>query len=184
MEPRALSRYLREGDDPDLRRRRWVVGLSLLGAAMGQVVALYQTGIVKHLPDPPGPFDSDRVDASEYAYKRFESPDGPAMVASYAVTAWLAAAGGPDRPGSSPWLPVALAAKTLYDTGLAAELAREEWQDNRALCAYCQVATVASAASLAFALPEAARAARRLLGRDGAGDGGAGGVAAAMAGVD
>ncbi|MEW5929138.1 MAG: vitamin K epoxide reductase family protein [Gemmatimonadota bacterium] len=176
MEPRALSRYLREGDDPDLRRRRWVVGLSLLGAAMGQVVSLYQTGILKHLPDPPGPFDSDRVDASEYAYSRFDTPDALAMVVTYGVTACLAGAGGPDRPRTTPWLPVAAALKTLYDTGVAAELGREEWRDNRALCAYCQVATVASAASLALALPEAVRAARHLLGRDGA-DGSAGGPA-------
>ena len=70
MNPTALSRYLRGGDDPDLRRRRWLVGLSLLGTTAGGLVGLYQTGIIKHLPDPPprgrsGLFDSDRVDASE-----------------------------------------------------------------------------------------------------------------------
>ena len=166
MEPRELSRYLREGDDPDLNRRRWVVGLSLLGAAMGQVVSLYQTGIIKHLPDPPPQslFDSDKVDASDYAYKRFDTPDGLPMIASYAITGLLAGAGGPDRPRNTPLLPIAMAVKTLYDTGLAAELAREEWQDNKALCAYCQVATLASAASLALAMPEAMRAVQGLLG--------------------
>ena len=45
------------------------------------------------------------------------------------------------------------------------KLAREEWQENRAFCAYCQTATLASFASEAFALSEAARAARLLLGR-------------------
>lgn len=165
MKPKALSRFFREADISELNRRRWVIGLSLLGAAMGQIVSLYQTGIVRHLPDPPaGPFDSDRVDASDYAYSRMETPDGLMMVASYAVTALLAGAGGPDRTERHPALPIAMAAKVLYDTGLAAELAREEWRENRALCAYCQVATLCSAASLAFALPEATRAARRLLG--------------------
>jgi Mn-containing catalase len=53
MDATKLSRYLCEGDDPDLRRRRWVIGLSLVGTAAGQIVGLYQTGIVKHLPDPP-----------------------------------------------------------------------------------------------------------------------------------
>ncbi|MFI7575749.1 hypothetical protein [Micromonospora sp. NPDC049497] len=48
---------------------------------------------------------------------------------------------------------------------LAVELGREEWRDNRALCAYCQVATLASAASAVLALPEARRALRRLLSR-------------------
>lgn len=164
MEPRALSRYLREGDDAELTRRRWVVGLSMLGVAAGQVVSLYQTGIVKHLPDPPGPFDSDRVDASEYAYKRADSPDGLAMTVSYALTALLAGTGGPDRPRTHPLLPMVMAAKTLYDTGLAVELGREEWNDNKALCAYCQAATLASAASLALALPEAIRAAKTYFG--------------------
>lgn len=173
MDPTRLSRELREGQSPDLTRRRWVLGLSLLGAAMGQVVALYQMGIVKRLPDPPGRlgrvFDATRVDASDYAYKRMNMPDAPAMVTTYGVTAMLASAGGMDRARSTPWLPIALAAKTLYDSATALTLGREEWEENEALCEYCQVATVASLASFALALPEAVRAARHLLGRDGAG---------------
>ena len=144
-----------------------MIGLSVLGTTAGQLVALYQTGIIKHLPDPPsgGLFDSDRVDASEYAYSRFSPPDAPLMIITYGVTAWLAGAGGPDRPRNAPWLPIAMAAKTLYDAATTVKLAREEWQDNRAFCAYCQTATLASFASVAFALPEAVRATRRLLGR-------------------
>lgn len=170
MDPTRLSQYLRKGDDPDLRRRRWVIGLSVLGTTAGQLVALYQTGIIKHLPDPPprglwGLFDSDRVDASEYAYSRFSSPDAPLMILTYGATAWLAAAGGPDRPRNAPLLPVAMAAKTLYDSATTVKLAREEWQENRAFCAYCQAATLASFASVAFALTEAIRAVRHLTGR-------------------
>ena len=147
-----------------------MVGLSLLGTTAGQLVGLYQTGIIKHLPDPPprglwGLFDSDRTDASEYAYSRFDSPDAPLMIVTYGVTAWLAAAGGPDRPRTKPWLPLALAAKTLYDAATTVKLACEEWKENRAICAYCQTATLASFASVAFALPEAVGAARNLLGR-------------------
>ena len=166
MDPTRLSQYLRRGDDPELRRRRWVIGLSVLGTTAGQLVALYQTGIIRHLPDPPsgGLFDSDRVDASEYAYRRFSSPDAPLMIITYGVTAWLAGAGGPDRPRNAPWLPMAMAAKTLYDAATTVKLAREEWQEHRAFCAYCQTATLASYASVAFALPEAVRATRHLLG--------------------
>lgn len=47
---------------------------------------------------------------------------------------------------------------------MALKLGREEWGENRALCAYCQVATACSLASAALALPEAADAARNLLG--------------------
>ena len=61
---------------------------------------------------------------------------------------------------------MALAAKTLYDSYVAIKLGREEWQENEALCDYCQTATLASLASACLALPEAAEAARTLLGGD------------------
>lgn len=161
MHPAQLSHELRHARSADLGRRRWIVGLSMVGMAMGQIVGLYQTGILRRLPDPPvGPFDSSRVDASDYAYKRLDTPDGLMMAGTYAVTAILAGAGGRDRAHDHPALPVALAAKTLYDSYVALKLGREEWQDNKALCAYCQLATLASLASAALALPEAVRAVR------------------------
>jgi uncharacterized membrane protein len=164
--PTELSRDLRRRTDPDLRRRRWLVGLSLFGVAIGQVVMLYQTGILRRLPDPPvGPFDSERVNASDYAYKRLQLPDAVLMVATYAVTAALAAAGGRNRSEEQPFLPVALAAKTLFDVGTNLKLAQEEWADNKAFCAYCQTASLVSIASLALALPEASRGLRNLLSR-------------------
>lgn len=166
MRPQQLSHELREGKTPALAKRRWVMGLSMVGAAAGAIVALYQTGVIKHLPDPPLKiFDSDRVDASSYAYKRLNSPDGPMMLINYGVTALLAAAGGKRRARQSPWLPLALGGKTLFDLALCLKLGREEWRENRAFCAYCQTATLASAASVVFAAPEAMQAARRLLNR-------------------
>ena len=163
--PARLSGYLRTGGDPELRRRRGVVALSLLGVAVGQIVGAYQTGLVRRLPDPPGPFDSARVDASGYAYSRLTTPDALMMIVSYGVTAWLAGAGGPARSERAPVLSLLTVAKAAADTVVALELAREEWRDNRALCAYCQVATLASAASAVLALPEARRALRRLRSR-------------------
>ena len=161
--PRRLSRELREGQSGDLRRRRWLVGLSLLGVAIGQVVTLYQTGIIRRLPDPPfGPFDSERVNASDYAYKRLQVPDAALMVVTYGITAALAAAGGKNRAEEQPLLPVAMAAKMAADIGTNLKLAGEEWAENKALCAYCQAASLISFASLALALPETLRALRRL----------------------
>jgi hypothetical protein len=166
MDPTRLSRELRTAQSDDLRRRRWIVGLSLAVVAVGGIVGAYQTGIVRHLPDPPGPFDADRVDASDYAYKRMSTPDGLLMTTTFAVTASLAGAGGADRAARQPFLPLATAAKTIYDAVTALRLAREEWQDNRAFCAYCQLATVTSLVAAALALPEAARAAKVLIGLD------------------
>jgi Vitamin K epoxide reductase family len=161
--PGQLSAYLRTASDADLRRRRWVIGLSLLGAGMGQVVGAYQTGLLRHLPDPPvGPFDSDRVDASDYAYARAQSPDGVLMLLTYALTAWSAAAGGHDRAEHRPWLPLLMTAKVGSDVATNWKLFAEEWRTNRALCAWCLGANVASNVSLVLALPEAGRALRRL----------------------
>mgnify|MGYP000589601338 CR=1 FL=1 len=167
MEPKQLSQELRQGKNPHMSRRRAIIGLSMLGGSMGQIVTLYQTGIVGHLPDPPGQqlFDADRVDASNYAYSRFNSPDGPIMVLNYALTAWLAAAGGLDRARRNPLLPIAMGIKILTDGIVSAELAREEWSENKAFCEYCQVATVCSFASLVLAVPEMVTATRILLGR-------------------
>ncbi|GGG54645.1 vitamin K epoxide reductase family protein [Hymenobacter glacieicola] len=166
MDPTQLSLELRHGQSPDLKRRRWIIGLSLLGVAAGQIVSLYQTGIIKHLPDPPlGPFDSDKVDASDYAYKRMDTPDALPMIVTYGITATLAGAGGLHRASKQPLLPVAMGVKTLFDSLTTVKLGRDEWQENKALCFYCQVATVASFASLALALPEAIKGAKKLLGR-------------------
>ena len=161
--PTELSQYLRTGSDPDLRRRRWVIGLSLLGAGIGQVVGAYQTGLLRHLPDPPvAIFDSDRVDASDYAYARAQTPDGMLMLLTYALTAWSAAAGGQDRAEHRPWLPVLMAAKVGSDVATNWKLFGEEWRTNKALCAWCLTANLASNASLLLVLPEARRAVRRL----------------------
>lgn len=166
MTPAQLSHELREGQSPELTNRRWIIGLSLLGAAAGQIVSLYQTGIIKHLPDPPVPlFNSDKVDASDYAYKRVQTPDALMMVVTYGVTAWLAGAGGKNRAQTQPWLPIAMGVKALTDVGTAVQLAREEWAENKAFCAYCQAATVASIASVAFAVPEVVKAVNKLFKR-------------------
>lgn len=162
--PRQLSLELREGEGDELYRRRWIVGLSFIGAAMGQIVSLYQMGILRHLPDLPTRYtDASRVDASDYAYKRFATPDGLMMLATYAVTAILAGVAGRDRSREQPLLSLALGAKTVYDAALCLKLAREEWRENKAVCSYCQTASLVSLASVALAAPEVVRAARTLL---------------------
>ncbi len=165
--PRELSRQLREDTGGDLARRRWTLGLSFVGVGAGMIVGLYQMGVLRRLPDlPVRGFDATKVDASDYAYKRLQTPDGLLMVASYAVTAILAGAGGKNRAKDNPALPIALAAKTLYDLATALKLGQEEWTETRALCGYCQAATVASLVSAGIAMPEAVRAVRQVLSGD------------------
>ncbi|NDJ17813.1 vitamin K epoxide reductase family protein [Myxacorys almedinensis] len=166
MEPKQLSEELRKGQNPDLTRRRFIVGLSFLGATMAEAVSMYQVGIIEELPDLPIPgIDSSKVDASDYAYQNFDTPDGFMMLANYSVTALLAGAGGKDRATQAPFLPITMAAKTLFDSILALRLARIEWRDNEALCAYCQVATLCSLTSFILAIPEARTAFQHLFGQ-------------------
>lgn len=167
LSPADLSQQLRQGQSRDMQLRRWAVGLSLVGVAAGIVVSAYQTGLVKRLPDPPGGlFNATRVNASDYAYKRLQTPDGLLMIANYAATAILGGAGGAHRGTRAPWLSLALAGKAMADVVVNAKLFVEEWRTNRALCQYCLAANLASWATLLMALPEAMQAGRRLLGRD------------------
>lgn len=164
LPPSQLSHELREEQSPDLTRRRLGVGLSLIGAAIGGVVGAYQTGILKRLPDilPGRIWDAEKVDASDYAYKRLQTPDGMMMIGTYALTAGLIAAGGKDRAEQAPALPLAASGKALFDLITCIELAREEWRENKALCSWCQVATALTAAVFALTVPEALRASRTL----------------------
>ncbi len=44
-----------------------------------------------------------------------------------------------NRATEKPAIPIAMGLKALYDAVTAVRLAREEWQDNKKLCEYCQV---------------------------------------------
>ena len=162
--PAQLSRELREGTGPDLARRRWAIGLSFAGVAVGAVVGAYQTGMLRRLPDiAPGKiWDAEKVDASDYAYSRLQTPDATLMIVTYGITAALVAAGGKERARDNPAIPIAAAAKAAYDLVTCIRLGREEWQDNQALCSWCQLATLISAATTVLALPEAVKGARQL----------------------
>lgn len=160
LSPSELSQQLREGQGPDLARRRAGIGLSLAGAVIGAVVTAYQTGLIRRLPDilPGRIWDAEKVDASDYAYRRLQQPDAPAMIVTYGLTAMALSAGGRDRARENPALPVIASLKAVGDLGVCVALAIDEWRENRRLCSWCQVATLISAATAALTLPEALRA--------------------------
>lgn len=162
LEPSRLSRELREETNPDLRKRRIGIGLSLFGAVLAGAVTAYQTGLVKRLPDilPGEVWDAEKVDASDYAYQFLQGPDGPMMLANYGLTAMALAAGGAERAKQNPALSYLAAGKAASDFAACLVLARQEWRENRKLCSYCQVATAISGATLALSIPEALSAAR------------------------
>lgn len=155
-EAQALSRELRTGDDPRLTRRRGIVALSLAAAGAMGVIALYQMGIIKHLPEPPLPhMDADKVDASAEAYATLGTPDAVLGLGSYALTMALASMGGADRARRHRWLPLALAAKVGLDVAQAGKLTVDQWTKHRAFCFWCLTAAAATFAMVPLAVPEA-----------------------------
>jgi uncharacterized membrane protein len=162
MEPEALSRELRLGTGEFLERRRKVVGLALIAAGAMVPISLYQTGVIPHLPEPPLPkLDADAVDAAPQAYALLATPDAVLGLGSYAVTVGLAAMGGERRAETSPWIPLALAAKVALDALVGAKLTRDQWTRHRAFCSWCLLAAGASVAAVPHVVPEARAALRR-----------------------
>ena len=86
-----VSTDLRTGQSDALRRRRRVGAMALSAVGSMGVVAAYQMGLLKHLPEPRwAMLDADKVDASGEAYQYLKTPDAALGLASYA---------GNSRPG-------------------------------------------------------------------------------------
>lgn len=157
--PQRLREELQEGDTPDLRRRRGIVALSLIGMASMAAVTLYQMGLIRHLPDPPlRRFDSDRVNASDTAYQ-YGVPDGTLTLAGHATNAAMAAFGGVRRAAEQPWAPIAASGKAGLEAAVAAKylfyqmpVVEKKW------CGYCIVDALMHIGTFALTLPEAAKA--------------------------
>lgn len=165
VSPSTLSEQLRTEHDGFLSERRGVVGSALGAAGALGMVVLYQTGLISHLPEPPGSiFDADTVDASDEAYSWFSTPDATLGLNSNATTIVLAALGGKDRAQRLPWVPLLLAVKTGADAVQAAKLTRDQWTKHEAFCFWCLLAAGFSVGAAAFALPEAREAVRVLTG--------------------
>jgi len=125
------------------------------------VITLYQMGVIKRLPDPPLPkVDSERVVSSDEAYNRLAAPDAVLGVNSYALTMALAAMGGKDRARKTPWIPLALAGKIMFDLFQVVRMTRKQWTQHRTLCFWCLASAAATIAS-ATLIPGEARAGLR-----------------------
>lgn len=163
LSPERARAELRHGRADELQRRRLTVGLSMVGLASMAATSLLQTGLLKHLPDPPLPgFDSDKVNLSETAFP-FGIPDGTIALAGFALNAPLAAFGGADRARRRPWLLVA-AAKAAADSAISGWYFYQMPTREKAWCGYCITATIVNFALLGLALPEAKQALATLFG--------------------
>ncbi|CAA9254467.1 MAG: GH15 [uncultured Acidimicrobiales bacterium] len=155
-EAEAVSDALRRAADPFLTRRRRTAALTLASIASFSVVAAYQNGLIRHLPEPPVPgLDADKVDASGEAYQYFKTPDAALGIASAAMTLILAGMGDTERRHHHRWIPLALAAKTLADAAFGLFLTAEQATKHRKFCSWCLGAALANVASARQTWPEA-----------------------------
>jgi len=128
------------------------------GLASMLAVTFLQTGILKHLPDPPiSGFDSDAVDLSGTAFL-FGIPDGSLAAVSFAANLPLARPGGPRRSETQPWLPLLVRAKAAMDAVVSGWYVVQMSSKEHAWCGYCVTGSLSSLAILALTLPEACEA--------------------------
>lgn len=161
--PNMLRHDLRTVDDPGLLLRRALIGASLVGIASMAIVTLFQSGTVKHLPDPPlDGFDSDKVNASDTAYG-WGMPDSPLSIVSHAVNIALATIGTSNRAREQPWVPLTAAAAAAPSAVVSARyLFYQMPVREHGWCPYCITDALAHIASFGFTLWEAGKAAMRL----------------------
>lgn len=161
LEPQELQRRLQTDRSPEMRYRRAITLVSLLGIASMAAVTLKQTGIVKHLPDPPVDtphFDSDKVNSTEEAYG-YGMPDGPLTLAAHAISLAIAAAGPPDRYEKRGWLPLLATALALPQAAIAAKyLFYQMPKVDKAWCPYCVTDALMHFATLGLTIPESLKA--------------------------
>lgn len=162
--PEALRDYQQHSDDEEMALRRALVGVSLVGIAAMGIVTLFQSGIVKHLPDPPvGNFHTEKVNSSHEAYRR-GTPDAPIAVTVHGVNMVLATLGGEDRARRTPWLPIMAALFAAPQAATAAQyLFYQMPKVDKAWCPYCIVDALTLFATFGLTLKESSRSIRHLL---------------------
>ena len=164
-DPKRLREDLRERRDPDVRRRRDIVLLSILGMANMAAGALVQTGLLRRLPNPRvNGFDSNKVILSDQAYV-LGAPDAAVATASLAANLPLAGYGEADRAERQPLAPIAAAAKSMADVAAAAWYFAQMRLKLKTWCAYCLAGGAINLAIFALTIPEARKALRELADR-------------------
>jgi uncharacterized membrane protein len=162
-EPGKLRHDLRETNEPGVLLRRALIGTSLIGIASMAIVTLFQSGAVRHLPDPPiEGFDSDKVNASDTAFG-WGMPDSPLSIVSHAVNIALATFGRGDRADTQPWVPLLATVAAAPSAVVSAKYVFYQMPvQERGWCPYCITDGLTHIAAFGFTLWESGKAITRL----------------------
>lgn len=158
----AIRNELRDGSGAELSEKRKIILLSALGLLDFTTISLYQTGIIKRLPDlPHSLFDSNTVNASEDAYM-FGAPDGPISASAYAATMVLASAGGSHRTGRKTAFDLALGATIAGNAAGAIYYLYNMAFKQKKVCLYCVTGAAINIASAIIVAPTVVRTLRNI----------------------
>ena len=157
-QPQQLRRELQEDESRGMRRRRRIIGLSLFGVGVTAVISLFQTGLVRRLPDPPiKSFDSEKVMSSDPAYM-FGNADATMALTTAAMNLPIASFGGANRAQELPLVPLAASAKSAIDAASAGWYFYDMATREKAWCIYCIITAATFFGIFAMTLPEAKEA--------------------------
>lgn len=162
MNATAIRDVLRNEHSEDLDRRRKVIFLSAIGLVDFCVISLYQTGVIKSLPDAPFDiFDSNKVNASKDAYK-MGVPDGPVSAVAYALTMVLASAGGSEEVARKPIEDVGLGAAVLGNAIGGAYFLYNMITKQKKICLYCVTGALINFASAVIIAPTVLKSVKKM----------------------
>jgi len=164
MDAIAIRDVLRNDYSDDLDRRRKIICLSAIGLVDFSIISLYQTGVIKKLPDLPFPiFDSNKVNASESAYQ-FGVPDGPISATVYGLTMALAAAGGSENASRKPIFDVLLGGAIAGNAAGGVYYLYDMIFKQKKICLYCVTGAAINIASAIIIFPTVLKSLKKLFG--------------------
>ena len=153
MNTKKVVAQLRTGDAEELGQRRKIILLSAIGLVDFSIISLYQTGVIKKLPDLPFKvFDSNAVNASESAYP-LGIPDGTLGAVPYVLNMILAAAGGTKKSGRKDVFDYLLGGVIVANAAGAANYLVDMTFKQKKACIYCVVGAAINFASVAVMAP-------------------------------
>ena len=165
MTTAAIRHELLNGTDEDLQKRRYIVTLSALGLVDFAFLSLYQSGIIKRLPDLPFvAFDSNKVNASPDAYQ-MGAPDATISAWVYATNMVLATAGGSKHSGRKPILDLILGTTVAANAAGAVYYLYNMAFYQRKICPYCVAGAAVNLASAVIMKPLLMNSLAKLFGK-------------------
>ena len=137
MRAAAIRHELLTGKDEDLERRRRIATLSALGLVDFAIISLYQSGVIKRLPELPfNVFDSNKINAAPEAYQ-MGAPDAAISAWIYASNMVLATAGGTEASGRKPIFDLLLGSAIAGNAAGALYYLYDMTFKQKKICPYC-----------------------------------------------